>query len=73
MKTITEKDWEHFFNVVGKLSVVGENEGMSEKEVMVAIWEKAESEGYTSELEELVYGLEEVRQADDTEPQTGDE
>lgn len=59
IKSITDKQWENFFAVVGKLSVAPENEGMSEDEVWQAVWAKAESEGYREELEQMVCGLRE--------------
>ena len=58
---LTAKHWEVFFTVIHKLSVGTENYGCSESELMQAIWDKAESEGYYSELSELVFGLHECR------------
>ena len=62
--TITEKEWEVFFRVVGKIASTGEG---SENERMQWIWEKAENDGFYVELGELTSGLEANRDEDDSE------
>jgi len=61
---ISVQRWEQFFDTIYRIMQCEEG---SETERMKEIWDKAEHAGCYIEMTDLVYGLEVVRNADDSE------